>query len=226
MTLASDFCIFNAMGKGAILRALARLLQTGAKVAVRATPRVLPKTVRAVRPVAKAAVRAWRPASNVVRRAGVRAVARPNIRSIKSTVTRTSRLISRPPTTALGRNATRITKLATKQPATRTVAPKLTSRIAKSIVNTPRRVGKWAWRNKGMLAFTAATIGIPMGIDASMQQKAELKADRMHHENLQIIKQQQQQQQQQQFHPDALGGYIGGGGGGGSDGRLETFCDP
>ena len=65
-----------------------------------------------------------------------------------------------------------------------------------------------------MLALTAATIGIPLGIDAAMQQRAESKAERMHQENLQIARQQQ---------PDLLTGHLGSNAGAIADYRSHAY---
>ena len=65
------------------MRALGRLLHVGGRAAVRTIPTV----TRAVRPVTKGVLRAWRrPTSTILRRTGggVRALARENIRGIRT----------------------------------------------------------------------------------------------------------------------------------------------
>lgn len=49
--------------------------------------------------------------------------------------------------------------------------------IGRRIANVPKALGKWAWRNKGALLLTGASIGIPLGISGALQHASDVKSD-------------------------------------------------
>ena len=87
----------------------------------------------------------------------------------------------------------------------------MAGRLKKAATAIPR----WAWKHKGALLLSAATIGIPVGTDAAMRSRAETKADEYAEKILHTARQdhqqslapyntfspfqQQQQQQYQEF---------------------------
>ena len=74
--------------------------------------------------------------------------------------------------------------------------------IGKKLARVPKSIGKWAWKNKGALTMASATIGIPVGIDASLRQSSEAKNDNFNNKYLEILKQQQPQQQPYEYFPE------------------------
>ena len=104
------------MGKGAIARALGRLLHIGGRAVVKTIPTV----ARGIRPVANGVTRAWRkPASAAFRRTGgVRALERNNIRGIKSSAT-TAKTSTRLRPGNIQRTARREIDVAARQPVVR-----------------------------------------------------------------------------------------------------------
>lgn len=82
-----------------------------------------------------------------------------------------------------------------------------TKTFGQRLLTIPRGMKRWASKHKGALTVTGLSIGVPLGVTASMQQSSEAKAEKFNNEYLKIMKTQNDhlnQQQQQQQLPSAL----------------------